>query len=167
MVDFLSVMDRRRFEHITVHHGDPSVSSNCNAICITLCINIQTVKTCKHWAQCSVTAAGTAQCACIPGTSGARCENGPCKKTPCLNSGTCLVMGIHAINNIGFEDAIGLRSKIFAFPAYIRFTSGLENLDLLKLTMIRTGKSLVINVNVLMGGLEVLEKLTLPRMYWG
>ena len=77
--------------------------------------DIQTVKTCKHWAQCSVTAAGTAQCACIPGTSGARCENGPCEKTPCLNSGTCLVMGIHATNNIGWEDVIGLGSKILYF----------------------------------------------------
>ena len=47
----------------------------------------------------------------------------------------------------------------FVFPAYIRFTSGLENLDLLKVIMIRTGKSLVINVNVLMGGLEPLDKV--------
>ena len=49
--------------------------------------------------------------------------------------------------------------KNFVFPAYIRFTSGLENLDLLKVIMIRTGKSLVINVNVLMGGLEPLDKV--------
>ena len=98
-----------------MHHGDPSNASHCNATCVTLYINIQTDKACKHWAQCSVTAAGTAQCACIPGTSGARCENGPCEKTPCLNSGICLVMGIHATNNIGWEDVIGLRSKILYF----------------------------------------------------
>ena len=122
MVDFLSVMERCRF-------GNNIYGYNIMFICIMVTlamhlismqpvspyINIQTVKACKHWAQCSVTAAGTAQCACIPGTSGARCENGPCEKTPCLNSGICLVMGIHATNNIGWEDVIGLRSKILYF----------------------------------------------------
>ena len=86
---------------------------------VTPWINIQTVKACKHWAQCSVTAAGTAQCACIPGTSGARCENGPCAKAPCLNSGICLVVGIHAVTDIGFEDVIGLGLKI-----HFRFQTG-------------------------------------------
>ena len=95
-----------------MHHEDSSNASYCNATCVTLCINIQTVKTCKHWAQCSVTAAGTAQCACIPGTSGARCENGPCVKTPCLNGGVCLIQGKRPSTS-NFIDIIGLGLEIY------------------------------------------------------
>ena len=83
---------------------------------VTYNISYEPIKACKHWAQCSVSAAGMAQCACIPGTSGARCENGPCEKSPCLNSGVCLLMGIHSVNDIGFEDALGPRLKtLYAF----------------------------------------------------
>ena len=73
---------------------------------------LQTVKACKHWAKCSVTAAGTAQCACIPGTSGARCENGPCVKTPCLNGGVCLIQGKRPSTS-NFIDIIGLGLEIY------------------------------------------------------
>ena len=59
-----------------------------------------------------MTAAGTAQCACIPGTSGARCENGPCVKTPCLNGGVCLIQGKRPSTS-NFIDIIGLGFEIY------------------------------------------------------
>ena len=123
MVDFLSVMERCRFKNnmFYIHLWYTIVYSITMqpVSLVTPWINIQTAKACKHWAQCSVTAAGTAQCACIPGTSGARCENGPCAKAPCLNSGICLAVGIHAVTDIGFEDVIGLGLKI-----HFRFQTG-------------------------------------------
>ena len=59
-----------------------------------------------------MTAAGTARCACIPGTSGARCENGPCVKTPCLNGGVCWIQGIRPSSTYPI-DIIGLELEIF------------------------------------------------------
>ena len=100
MAVFLFVMDRRRFE-INMSHR-----------IIVFQPYIQTVKACKHWAKCSVTAAGTAQCACIPGTTGARCENGPCVKTPCLNGGVCLIQGKRPSTS-NFIDIIGLGLEIY------------------------------------------------------
>ena len=122
MVDFLSVMERCRFKNTIIYIQLwyillPGIMQPVSLV--TPWINIRTAKACKHWAQCSVNAAGTAQCACIPGTSGARCENGPCAKAPCLNSGVCLAVGIHAVTDIGFEDVIGLGLKI-----YLRFQTG-------------------------------------------